>query len=128
MKQLVVHLFTALIFIILIELTAVWLTEQGLDLTLSTEYTKEFSIQNFKSIHHDMDLKKAENILGQPFERIGPQTNPGMQYECDLYSRSKKANDFIRLIWFPSTSWVSVRVCYDEQGKVAGTYYWVFSN
>jgi hypothetical protein len=109
------------------EVFGVLATEHFADVTFATEYAPDFSDARFRGIRVGTLRSDVYDLIGRPIGAVGPGDIPGLQFNCDLYSRPKQAPQIVQLLWIPATSWVSVRVCYDESGKVYSTPRWVFS-
>ena len=82
---------------------------------LSTTYSQEFSLEKFYKTQTGMLYKDVRKILGKPFIAADNKMS------CDSYSRpNSQLSDFL--------GWVSVKVCYNNEGKVNSTSRNVFFN
>jgi hypothetical protein len=123
----------AAVFIVILSLYALvqpfaaWATENYFDMTLATEYAPGFSLADFRAIHPRERRDEVLAALGEPLGHVGPKNIPGLEYECDLYSRPRRLPRVVKTLWLPSRSWVTVRVCYSTTGEVAVALRWLFS-
>src|SRR4051812_7240295 len=112
MTRATVAIIAALIFYVLLQLFALWITESRVDLTLATEYAPGYSAVRFQTIRPGERRDLVLATIGHSLGHVGPTNIPGLQYECDLYSRPRRIPTTLAALWLPARLWVSVRVCY----------------
>jgi hypothetical protein len=82
---------------------------------MHTEYTMGFSYEKFRSIRKGMSKQQVLQILGEPMHIRDSY------YGCFSYSRQASSNLFFppggSAIW-GSRKFISVEVCFDENGEV----------
>ncbi|MFH1188013.1 MAG: hypothetical protein V1688_04115 [bacterium] len=88
---------------------------------IDTEFSSDFSWENWNKIQSGMAKDEVSTLIGQPFS-MGVQINGYYKiksgenysnYDCDVFSQDGA-------LWIGDCAWISINVCYDNNGKVLG--------